>query len=74
MMSIQIKKEVDSMYMFYDRNEESPVLMTREEAIFMAEEFESFHLDEERLPVNDFSQAVNVLETYNIHRMGDRNV
>ena len=59
------------MYMLIDRNEHEPLLMTADEIIRMAREFEYFHEEGERLPTNTLEEAFVVLAQYEIYRMGD---
>lgn len=59
------------MYMLIDRNEHEPLLMTADEIIRMAREFEYFHEEAERLPINTLEEAFVVLAQYEIYRMGD---
>ena len=59
------------MYMLIDRNEHEPLLMTADEIIRMAREFEYFHEEHERLPTNTLEEAFVVLAQYEIYRMGD---
>ena len=59
------------MYMLIDRNEHVPLLMSADEIIRMAREFEYFHEEGERLPTNTLEEAFVVLAQYEIYRMGD---
>ena len=59
------------MYMLIDRNEHEPLLMTADEIIRMAREFEYFHEEGERLPTDTLEEAFVVLAQYEIYRMGD---
>lgn len=59
------------MYMLIDRNEHEPLLMSADEIIWMAREFEYFHEESERLPTNTLEEAFVALEQYEIYRMGD---
>ena len=61
------------MYMVIDRNENEPLLMSAEEIIRMASEFEYFHEEGERLPTNTLEEAFIALEHYEIYRLGDNN-
>lgn len=71
MIDLQIKKEVDKMYMLIDRLENEPLLMSADEIIRMAREFEYFHEEADRLPTNTLEEAFTALEQYEIYRMGD---
>ena len=59
------------MYMLIDRNEHEMLLMSADEIINMAREFEYFHEEGERLPTNTLEEAFVVLAQYEIYRMGD---
>ena len=59
------------MYMLIDRNEHEPLLMSADEIIRMAREFEYFREEGERLPTNTLEEAFVVLAQYEIYRMGD---
>ena len=59
------------MYMLIDRNENEPLLMSADEIINMAREFEYFHEEHERLPTYTLEEAFIALEHYEIYRMGD---
>lgn len=59
------------MYMLIDRNEHEPLLMSADEIIRMAREFEYFHEEHERLPTYTLEEAFIALEHYEIYRMGD---
>lgn len=59
------------MYMLIDRNEHEMLLMSADEIINMAREFECFHEEGERLPTNTLEEAFIALEHYEIYRMGD---
>lgn len=59
------------MYMLIDRNEHEMLLMTADEIINMAREFEYFHEEDERLPTYTLEEAFIALEHYEIYRMGD---
>lgn len=59
------------MYMLIDRNEHEMLLMSADEIIDMAREFECFHEEHERLPTNTLEEAFIALEQYEIYRMGD---
>ena len=59
------------MYMLIDRNEHEMLLMSADEIINMAREFEYFHEEAERLPTNTLEEAFTALEQYEIYRMGD---
>lgn len=61
------------MYMLIDRNEHEPLLMTADEIIRMAREFEYFHAEDERQPTNTLEEAFIALEQYEIYRLGDNN-
>lgn len=73
MIDLQIKKEVDKMYMLIDRNENEPLLMSAEEVIDMAREFEYFNDRHERVIVRTIEDAFEALKKYKIYRMGDNN-
>lgn len=57
--------------MLIDRNEHEMLLMSAEEIIRMASEFEYFHEEHERLPTYTLEEAFIALEHYEIYRMGD---
>ena len=57
--------------MLIDRNENEPLLMSAEEIIRMASEFEYFHEGDERQPTNKLEESFIALEQYEIYRMGD---
>lgn len=59
------------MYMLIDRNEHEMLLMSADEIINMAREFECFHEEHERLPTYTLEEAFIALEHYEIYRMGD---
>ena len=61
------------MYMLIDRNEHEMLLMSADEIIDMAREFEYFHEEHERLPTNTLEEAFVVLEQYEIYGIGDNN-
>ena len=61
------------MYMLIDRNENEPLLMSADEIIDMAREFEYFHEEHERLPTNTLEEAFIALEQYEIYGIGDNN-
>lgn len=59
------------MYMLIDRNEHEMLLMSADEIIRMADEFEYFHEVDERMPTSTLEEAFIALEQYEIYRMGD---
>lgn len=59
------------MYMLIDRNEHEMLLMSADEIIRMANEFEYFHEEDGRLPTSTLEEAFIALEQYEIYRMGD---
>lgn len=59
------------MYMMIDRNENEPLLMSAEEIIDMAREFEYFNDRHERVIVRTIEDAFEALKKYKIYRMGD---
>ena len=59
------------MYMLIDRNENEPLLMSAEEVIDMAREFEYFNDRHERVIVRTIEDAFEALKKYEIYRMGD---
>ena len=71
MIKSQVKKEVDKMYMLIDHKENEPLLMSAEEVIDMAREFEYFNDRHERVIVRTIDDAFEALKKYEIYRMGD---
>lgn len=61
------------MYMLIDRNENEPLLMSAEEVIDMALEFEYFNNRRDRVIVHTLEDAFEALKKYEIYRMGDSN-